>query len=529
MKVPVSFQTLHAMANKNILVDSGAMDNFIHPKLLMRLGLGSQLLERPWKIWNVDGTTNKAGALTHCVDLEVHTGTWQEVMKFLVTNLGGEDLILGYPWLSTFKPKFRWRDAAIDTSFLPIIIWSVDWRKLRIKPVIARIVKGQRIQAKWQQRQEAIFQELEQECSLKGISIELSREAGNFTQEVEVPKEYQRHAKIFDPVESKKLPPLRPWDHAISLKPDAPDTLDCKLYPLLPKDDDAPWKWLKEAEDKGYIRLSISPIASSFFFLRKADGSQRPVQDYRGINRWTICNQYPLPLIPELIAEVQDVFVFTKFDVEGGFNKVRIKDGDQHKAAFKTKYGLYEPMVMYFSLCNSPATFQNMMNHIFQPLKDKWAKKGVKIIVYMDDILIATSTSLQDHRDATHDVLDLLQEHNLFPKKKKCQWEVASINYLGLIPEKGVTCMDLTKVEGIKNWPRPAKVKDVHSFLGFCNFYQPFIPSFSKISKPLNELTCKDIPFAWEDKHEDTFNALQDLVTSELVLKPPQLDKPFEV
>ena len=89
----------------------------------------------------------------------------------------------------------------------------------------------------------------------------------------------------------------------------------------------------------------------------------------------------------------------------------------------------------------------------------------------MDDILIATSTSLQDHRDATHDVLDLLQEHNLFLKKKKCHWEVDSIDYLGLILEKGVTRMDPTKVEGIKHWPRPMKVKDVRSFLGFCNFY----------------------------------------------------------
>ena len=96
MKVPISFRTLHAMADKNILVDSGAMDNFIHPKLLKRLGLGSQLLERPQKIWNIDGTTNKEGALTHCIDLEVHTGTRQEVMRFLMTDLGGEDLILGY-------------------------------------------------------------------------------------------------------------------------------------------------------------------------------------------------------------------------------------------------------------------------------------------------------------------------------------------------------------------------------------------------------------------------------------------------
>ena len=89
--------------------------------------------------------------------------------------------------------------------------------------------------------------------------------------------------------------------------------------------------------------------------------------------------------------------------------------------------------------------------------------------------------------------------------------------------------MDPTKVEGIKNWPRPTKVKDVHSFLGFCNFYRPLIPSFSKIEKPLNELTRKDVPFMWEEKHELTFNTLQDLVTSEPVLQQPQLDKPFEV
>ena len=136
-----------------------------------------------------------------------------------------------------------------------------------IKPMVARIINGQRVQARCKRQHEAIFQELERELSLKRISIELSREAGKFTQEVEVPKEYQRHQRIFDPVESKKLPPSRPWDHTIMLTPDALDTLDCKLYPLPPKDNKALRKWLKEEEDKGYIRLSISPITSSFFFL----------------------------------------------------------------------------------------------------------------------------------------------------------------------------------------------------------------------------------------------------------------------
>ena len=279
------------------------------------------------------------------------------------------------------------------------------------------------------------------------------------------------------------------------LKPDVPDSLDWKLYPLLPKDDEALQKWLQEEEEKGYIRPSISLIASSYFFLWKADRSQWPVLDYRGVNHWTVCNQYPLPLIPELIAEVQYVFVFTKFDVEGGFNKVRIKDGDPHKVAFKTKYGLYKPMVMYFGLCNSPKTFQNMMNYVFQPLKDKWVKKGVNIIVYMDDILIATSTSLQDHRDVTHDILDLLQEQNLFLKKMKCHWEVDSINYLGLILEKGVTCVDPTKVEGIKNWPRPVKVKDIHSFFGILQLLLTLHPKFLQNCKTPQWTYAQACPF----------------------------------
>ena len=134
----------------------------------------------------------------------------------------------------------------------------------------------------------------------------------------------QKTRTIIWPSWVKKLPPSRPWDHAITLKPDVSDTIDCKLYPLPPKDDEALRKSLNEEESKGYIRPSISPIASSFIFLRKADRPQRPVQDYRGVNKWMVRNRYPLPLIPELIAEVQDAFVFLKFDVEGGFNKVRI-------------------------------------------------------------------------------------------------------------------------------------------------------------------------------------------------------------
>src|SRR6266404_5223974 len=138
MKVPVSFRTCYAMADKRILVDSRATDNFIHPKFVKRLHVGMQELENPMKIWNIDGTTNRAGRLTHFVDLLVQTKGQEKKMRFLVTDLGVKDIILGYPWLSTFEPQFSWKDATVDTNILPVVVRSPDWYTLILKPSIQR-------------------------------------------------------------------------------------------------------------------------------------------------------------------------------------------------------------------------------------------------------------------------------------------------------------------------------------------------------------------------------------------------------
>jgi len=154
---------------------------------------------------------------------------------------------------------------------------------------------------------------------------------------------------------------------------------------------------------------------------------------------------------------------------------------------------------------------------------------GTRIIVYMDNILIAMSTSLSDHTDAVHAVLDLLHKHNLYLKLEKCVWEAASIDYLGVILEKGMTRMDPTKISGIKDWPIPKTVTDVRSFLGFCNFYQAFIQGFADIARPLNQLTKKEQVWEWTDKQQCAFDALWTHVTEEPILSQPELDKPFEL
>jgi len=349
------------MADKKILVDSGATDNFIDPRLIKRLGLGTQRLDRPRKIWNIDGTNNRAGMLTDYVDLEIRTGNQERQMRFLVTDLGLEDLILGYPWLSTFEPRFHWKSSTIDTRFLPVVVRSLNWRNLMIRPTISRTYTT----ALSDFEKDQVIQQLEEECSRPAtIASDLAQAAAS-PQSKEIPTEYREFAAVFDEEQSQRFPPSREWDHAIELKDGAPKAINCKPYPLTGTEDEALKEFISTQLRKGYIRPSKSPYASPFFFIKKKDGKLRPVQDYRKLNEYTIKNKYPLPLIPDLIAQVKDAHIFTKFDVRWGYNNIQIKQGDEHKAAFKTKYGLFEPTVMFFGLTNSPTTFQNMMNHIF--------------------------------------------------------------------------------------------------------------------------------------------------------------------
>jgi hypothetical protein len=378
----------------------------------------------------------------------------------------------------------------------------------------------------------AILPELEQECThARGISTDLAAEVGQHTKPVEVPTEYQQHARVFSEEESHRFPPVRSWDHAINFKLGSPEALNSKVYTTTPREWTNLRRWLNDMLAQGYIEHANPDeayIASPFFYLKKKDGSDRPVQDYQKANALTQRNFYPVLLIPPTIARVRNTSIFTKFDVCQGYNNIRIRWEDRHKAAFKTEFGIFVPNIMFFGLTNSPATFQRMMDSIFQHTIDKHHLLGTEILVYMDDILIASSSGLAGHRAAVHDVLAVLEEHDLYLKPKKCVWEADSVDYLGLILEKGVTRMDPTKVKGVQNWATPSTKKHVRSFLGFCNFYCAFIRGFAKLAKPLNNLTKKDAPWTWGDGEQNTFDTLKHRITEEPILQQPQMDKQFE-
>jgi hypothetical protein len=186
MRVPVSIHTSYFMADKKALVDSGATDNFMHLAFAKRMGLGLQELPNPKKIFNIDNTTNKSGMITHYLDLDVCTNGIHKEMRFLVTDIGHEEVLLGYPWLATFKPRFNWRSAVVDEHILPIIISSINPRAPKTQPTITMALS--------EEAKQSIVRQLDSECTIRGVATDLAIQAGAEQKEAKLPKEYQEFA-----------------------------------------------------------------------------------------------------------------------------------------------------------------------------------------------------------------------------------------------------------------------------------------------------------------------------------------------
>jgi len=316
------------------------------------------------------------------------------------------------------------------------------------------------------------------------------------------------------------LPEHCKWDHAIELIPGA-EPKSSKVYPLSLLEQAELDAFLEENLYTRRIRPLKSSIAAPMFFIKKKDGSLRLVQDYRVLNAVTIKNRYLLPLISELVSQLCRAQYFTKLDVCWGFNNVHIKPGDEWKAAFRTNRGLFEPLVMFFGMTNSPTTFQTMMNDVFRTV----IAEGI-VIVYLDDILIFTKTE-EEHERAVRRVLEILMEHKLFLCPEKCEFHQKQIEYLGLVVSENKVAMDPVKVAGVREWPVPENWTDVQAFIGFVNFYRRFIQDFSIIARPLFDLTRSDQAWNWGTKEQEAFEHLKMAVTTAPTLASSQDSEPF--
>ncbi|KAH9716981.1 Endonuclease [Citrus sinensis] len=317
------------------------------------------------------------------------------------------------------------------------------------------------------------------------------------------------------------LPPIRGIEHQIDFVPGA--TIPNRpAYRSNPEETKELQRQVEELLEKGYVRESMSPCAVPVLLVPKKDGTWRMCVDCRAINKISVKYRHPIPRLDDMLDELHGSCVFSKIDLKSGYHQIRIREGDEWKTAFKTKYGLYEWLVMPFGLSNAPSTFMRLMNHVLHAFIGKF------VVVYFDDILIY-SKGLDEHIEHLQSVLTVLRKEKLYANLKKCSFCTNQIVFLGyVVSAKGIE-VDEEKVKAIKEWPTPKSVSEVRSFHGLASFYRRFVKDFSTLAAPLTEIVKKHVGFKWGSEQERAFNLIKEKLVSAPLLALPDFTKTFEI
>ena len=293
---------------------------------------------------------------------------------------------------------------------------------------------------------------------------------------------------------------------------------------------------LQEMLDLGVIRKSESPYSSNVVLVRKPDGRIRFCIDFRRLNQITIKDAYALPRIDQTLDALNGAQWFSKLDLRSGFWQVDLAEEDKHKTAFSVgNLGFYECNRMPMGLANSPATFQRLMESCMGEAH------LTNCLIFFDDILVFSKT-LEEHFRRLDLVLEKIEDAGLKIRLDKTELLQRSVKYLGHVVSADGVHTDPDKVRCVQEWPVPKNIKELQSFLGFCGFYRRFCKDFSKIARPLHDLTAgqnnhrkgkksnvKPPKFIWEEKHQKAFEELKSLLASAPVLAYADPQKPFIV
>ena len=511
------------------MIDSGSSINIINPKFVNQVRIPWSQKKIPYKMRTYEGqVASYDGGRSQresTLLITVEDDPQEETFDILPTGPRC-DMILGLPWLKEYNPWIDWKNGHLE---------SRPQGSERIELPGAQRIRNPCEHSSQLAHDAAVTTDEGNEPYELVMHIRPDKESedeGYFSDEGPktekrpedlegVPKEYHMYPvfrkKIID-----KLPDRTSFDHAIELKPGT-ELKHHKAYHLGPRQDEALKEYIAENEPKGFIRKSQSPAAFPILFVpKKGTTKLRLVVDYRRLNDDTIKNRYPLPLIKEMKDRLAGAKWFTRLDLPWGFGHIRVKEGDEWKTAFRTRYGHFEYQVMPMGLTNAPATFQSMIDHTLRPFLDEF------VFVYIDDILIYSKT-LEEHKRHVHQVLKKLEEKNLSVHPAKSEFHVQKTVFLGFEITPGEIRMEPSKIEAVKDWPTPTNRKEVRMFIGFINFYRSFIKGFGGIAKPLHELTGEGTTFEWTEKQQQAFDALREAVGKEPVLRMPDFSRPFHI
>jgi len=484
-----------------VLIDSGSTHNFVDVELVSLLGL--QLVQHKGvEVRVANGQIVPSPGKCQAVTLKLQDFSFSA--EFFVLPLASCQVVLGVQWLRPLGP-ILWDFGKLTMQF-SYLDKPIQLQGMHQGPSLcleeATSFKMSRVDSRgvWLQLVSTVMKDDVAYSFQQGPLQELLQQFGDVFQE------------------PKGLP--RPWshDHVITLQEGiSPVSVRLYRYPFYQKEEIE--KIVRDLLQTSVIRPSHSPFSSPILLVRKADGTWRMWMDYRALNKVTIKDKFPIPVIDELLDELWGARVFSKLDLRSGYHQIQVVDSDIPKTAFITHEGHYEFLVMPFGLTNAPSTFQGLMNHIFNPYLRKF------ILVFFDDILVY-SKDFEAHLGHLKPTLELLRQHQLYAKKSKCRFGVKEVDYLGHIVSNHGVCADPNKIKAVLDWPSPKSIKSLRGFLGLIRYYMKFIRQYGSIVAPLTAMLKKNA-FVWTCEAKEAFQALRMAVTQTPVLALPNFSQTF--
>jgi hypothetical protein len=327
-----------------------------------------------------------------------------------------------------------------------------------------------------------------------------------------------QHWELFEPMKPGVADKFQYPFSAIELTDSAPKFN--RMYRLSPAEAAECETQVKHFLLNGWIRESKSPYGAPILFASKPNGGLRLCIDFRMINKVTVRNRYPLPIIQDVLDKLAGSKVFTSLDLVAGYHQIALLEQDIPKTAFRTPLGHYECLVLWEGLTNAPSIFQGIMANVLRPVLGKFA------VLYIDDILIY-SKSEEEHVQHVHQVLQLLQDASLHVKLAKCKFAQPQLKFLGHVVSQAGTCMDAEKVKAVTDFPQPTETVHIQQFVGLCNYFSRYIQDYSRIAAPLTRIQNHKGPWPeshWGPAQTAAFFALKHVITQDVLLKLPDME-----
>lgn len=269
---------------------------------------------------------------------------------------------------------------------------------------------------------------------------------------------------------------------------------------------------IRDLLDKGIIRESESSYSSPIILVKKKDGSDRMCVDFRALNRVTIKDRYPMPLIDDCIDRLGSCRFFSSLDMATGFHQIPLDDSSIHKTGFVTPEGHYEYMKMPFGLTNSPVVYQRIINNTLRKFID-----AGEVIVYVDDVLLLSS-SIEEGIRLLREVLMTLTNAGFSINLRKCSFLTEEIEYLGRVVSRGQVKPSPRKISALVNAPVPENIRQVRQFLGLAGYFRRYVKDYASKTACIARLTKKDVKFEWGSDQERVRLEIITALTSEPIL-----------